>query len=42
MLAKELGENWKDSFNSFEEAPFAAASIGKIHHKGYASAVRII
>ncbi|KAL4499838.1 hypothetical protein ABPG72_015187 [Tetrahymena utriculariae] len=31
MLAQELGENWKDNFQSFEEMPFAAASIGQVH-----------
>ncbi len=32
QLDSELGENWKDRFESFDERPFAAASIGQVHH----------
>jgi len=28
MLEQEFGEKWKEKFESFEEKPFAAASIG--------------
>ncbi|XP_011869571.1 PREDICTED: aarF domain-containing protein kinase 4 isoform X2 [Vollenhovia emeryi] len=32
VLANELGHNWRDKFAHFEEKPFAAASIGQVHH----------
>lgn len=31
MMANELGENWRDKFQSFDMKPFAAASIGQVH-----------
>ncbi|KAL7752676.1 hypothetical protein RI367_001678 [Sorochytrium milnesiophthora] len=31
VLVKELGPQWKDNFSSFDEKPFAAASIGQVH-----------
>lgn len=31
QLKAELGENWRSMFESFEELPFAAASIGQVH-----------
>jgi hypothetical protein len=31
QLKAELGENWRSKFESFEELPFAAASIGQVH-----------
>jgi aarF domain-containing kinase len=31
QLRKELGDNWRDQFESFEDMPFAAASIGQVH-----------
>ena len=31
VLAKELGENWRDNFASFEDLPTASASIGQVH-----------
>ena len=31
VLAGAWGENWRDLFNSFDEQPFAAASIGQVH-----------
>lgn len=31
MLTQEFGENWMDNFSSFEETPFAAASIGNFY-----------
>ncbi|GLI77682.1 hypothetical protein PoHVEF18_005975 [Penicillium ochrochloron] len=31
VLADNLGPNWRDLFNSFDEVPMAAASIGQVH-----------
>lgn len=31
VLKKELGEDWRSRLESFEEKPFAAASIGQVH-----------
>lgn len=31
VLVAELGENWREKLKSFEEKPFAAASIGQVH-----------
>src|SRR3954447_11906962 len=31
VLAKELGEQWRDQFQAFDEKPAAAASIGQVH-----------
>lgn len=30
-LNSDLGPNWRDKLESFEERPFAAASIGQVH-----------
>lgn len=30
-LNSDLGPNWRDQLESFEERPFAAASIGQVH-----------
>lgn len=32
VMAQEFGENWRDFFPEFDEAPAAAASIGQVHH----------
>ncbi|XP_059841110.1 atypical kinase COQ8B, mitochondrial-like isoform X2 [Hypanus sabinus] len=32
VLEAELGPNWRDKLAVFEEKPFAAASIGQVHH----------
>ncbi|KAJ8930342.1 hypothetical protein NQ314_016892 [Rhamnusium bicolor] len=32
VMSAELGPDWKDNFSEFEERPFAAASIGQVHH----------
>ncbi|XP_075043131.1 atypical kinase COQ8B, mitochondrial [Mixophyes fleayi] len=32
VLAEELGSNWREKLAYFEEKPFAAASIGQVHH----------
>lgn len=32
VLASELGHDWRNKLATFEERPFAAASIGQVHH----------
>ncbi|XP_048474160.1 atypical kinase COQ8B, mitochondrial-like, partial [Rhincodon typus] len=32
VLDEELGPHWRDKLAEFEEKPFAAASIGQVHH----------
>lgn len=45
VMKGEFGKDWKSKFNSFDEKPFAAASIGQVHratlHDGTAVAVKI-
>ena len=45
VLAKELGEDWRDNFANFEDQPTASASIGQVHKAtwkdGRAVAVKI-
>ncbi len=45
VLAKELGEDWRDRFRDFDDTPAAAASIGQVHRAtwsdGRAVAVKI-
>jgi aarF domain-containing kinase len=31
QMKSQLGDNWRDKFYSFDEQPFAAASIGQVH-----------
>jgi aarF domain-containing kinase len=31
QLESQLGKNWREKFETFEERPFAAASIGQVH-----------
>lgn len=31
VLSSNLGDNWRDLFESFEDVPIAAASIGQVH-----------
>ncbi|MQY16267.1 protein kinase UbiB [Streptomyces sp. RB5] len=44
-LAERLGEDWRDLFDSFEDTPAAAASIGQVHravwHDGREVAVKV-
>ncbi|KAK2846912.1 hypothetical protein Q5P01_009911 [Channa striata] len=32
VIEEELGSSWRDKLLSFEDKPFAAASIGQVHH----------
>lgn len=32
VMSKELGADWRKRFTSFEDVPFAAASIGQVHN----------
>lgn len=32
VLQEDLGPDWREKLSSFEEKPFAAASIGQVHH----------
>jgi hypothetical protein len=45
VLAESLGENWRDRFQSFNDTPAAAASIGQVHkaiwHDGREVAVKV-
>ncbi|WP_435874853.1 ABC1 kinase family protein [Nonomuraea dietziae] len=45
VLAEQLGDDWRDHFDSFDDQPTAAASIGQVHkavwHDGRAVAVKI-
>ena len=44
-MKKEFGADWKSKLESFEEKPFAAASIGQVHkgvlHDGRTFALKI-
>lgn len=31
QMESQLGTNWRDKFDEFDESPFAAASIGQVH-----------
>lgn len=31
VISSDLGPNWRDKLEYFEERPFAAASIGQVH-----------
>lgn len=35
VLAQELGSDWRDRFESFNDAPSASASIGQVHQAVY-------
>ncbi|KAG1853830.1 ABC1 family-domain-containing protein [Suillus tomentosus] len=40
VLCTSLGESWADNFTSFDRIPFAAASIGQVHHAVLAQSQR--
>lgn len=44
-MRRELGNDWQDKLESFDEKPFAAASIGQVHkgvlHDGREVAIKI-
>ncbi|KAK4548465.1 hypothetical protein LTR36_009375 [Oleoguttula mirabilis] len=37
VMVQNLGQDWRDLFSTFEEKPFAAASIGQVHKATLAS-----
>lgn len=37
----ELGDNWRDRFETFNLKPFAAASIGQVHEASIKGGVRV-
>ena len=45
VLKQELGSDWRSKLATFEEKPFAAASIGQVHmatlHDGREVAMKI-
>ena len=45
VLKKEFGSDWRDKLASFEDRPFAAASIGQVHkgvlHDGRLVAMKV-
>jgi aarF domain-containing kinase len=41
QLAKELGEDWRDKFEEFDDVPIAAASIGQVHRATLATGERV-
>ncbi|TYZ65910.1 hypothetical protein PybrP1_005433 [[Pythium] brassicae (nom. inval.)] len=41
QLAAELGENWREHFAAFDDAPIAAASIGQVHRATLLSGERV-
>ena len=41
VLARELGENWRDNFAEFNDTPAAAASIGQVHQAVWRDGQRV-
>ena len=41
VLARELGENWRDNFAEFNDTPAAAASIGQVHEAVWRDGQRV-
>ncbi|XP_047543986.1 atypical kinase COQ8B, mitochondrial [Vanessa atalanta] len=45
VMSSQLGENWRNLIQHFEEQPFAAASIGQVHlavlHSGQEVAIKV-
>ncbi len=42
QLEKELGENWRDHFEEFEESPLASASIAQVHRATLKGGRRVV
>jgi aarF domain-containing kinase len=38
-MASSLGQSWRSSFAEFDPIPFAAASIGQVHHATLAAQI---
>jgi aarF domain-containing kinase len=38
-MASPLGTSWRSSFADFNPIPFAAASIGQVHHAMFAASI---
>ena len=41
VLARELGEDWRDNFAEFNDTPAAAASIGQVHQAVWSDGQRV-
>src|SRR6202050_4708720 len=41
VLAADLGEDWRDQFEEFNDTPAAAASIGQVHQAGWHDGRRV-
>jgi predicted unusual protein kinase regulating ubiquinone biosynthesis (AarF/ABC1/UbiB family) len=41
VLARDLGENWRDNFAEFNDTPAAAASIGQVHQAVWTDGRRV-
>ena len=41
VLARELGEDWRDNFAEFNDTPAAAASIGQVHQAVWSDGRRV-
>jgi predicted unusual protein kinase regulating ubiquinone biosynthesis (AarF/ABC1/UbiB family) len=41
VLARELGEGWRDNFAEFDDTPAAAASIGQVHEAVWGDGRRV-
>ncbi|CCK70909.1 protein kinase COQ8 KNAG_0F02440 [Huiozyma naganishii CBS 8797] len=42
VLKRELGEDWRDKFQTFDEVPIAAASIGQVHSAVLADGTKVV
>ena len=41
VLARDLGEDWRDNFAEFNDMPAAAASIGQVHQAIWSDGRRV-